>query len=174
MSPAWQRTHQDRGVCVTTCNTTLPRDTQKTPQLTITGLRRAQPKGTAQVEEALAGGQEAPKKDETPQGQHLLTQHLWRDTHQPKHQLQHRVIGSLGTGPTLSFTCATAGWWDRSYSPQEPSPAREPSPAPQHPLTTQRSNCCWLSGSSWNTVTAPPESLVSPWLVRPPTAELGA
>lgn len=101
MSPAWQRTHQDRGVCVTTCNTTLPRDTQKTPQLTITGLRRAQPKGTAQVEEALAGGQEAPKKDETPQGQHLLTQHLWRDTHQPKHQLQHRVIGSLGTGPTL-------------------------------------------------------------------------
>lgn len=137
MSPAWQRTQRDRVVYMATCTTTLPRDMWKTPQLTITGLCRSQPKDTAQVEDALAGGQDAPEKDETTQGQHLLTWHLWRDTHQPEHQ--HRGIGSLGNGPALCPShVPLRGGGTGHTAPRNPPQPREPSPAPQHPLTTQR------------------------------------
>lgn len=91
------------------CAMTLPMETWKTSELTIFGLRWAQPKDTAQVEEALGGGQEAPKEDETPERQHRWSQHLWRDPYQPKHQPHCAGIGSLGTGPALHPSCALPG-----------------------------------------------------------------
>lgn len=72
-----------------------PLETQKISELTPAGLCWVQ-----QVEEALGGWQEAPEKDETPEGWHVLTEHLWKDPHQPRHQL-HMGKNSLGTGPTL-------------------------------------------------------------------------
>lgn len=76
MSPMWHRTHQDRGGHTAACATTLPWEMWKTSELTVFGLHWTQPKDTAEADEALGGGQEAPEKDETPEGQHLLTRHL--------------------------------------------------------------------------------------------------
>lgn len=101
MSPKWHRTHRDQGGHVAVCAMTLPWETWKTSELTIFGLRWAQPKDTAQVEEALGGGQEVPKEDKTAERQHLRSQHLRRDPHQPKHQPHCAGIGSLGTGLAL-------------------------------------------------------------------------
>lgn len=97
----------------------------ETAELTIVGLCWAQPKDTAQVEEALGGGQEAHGKDETPEMQHLLTWHLWRDPHQPKHQSHPLGTSSLGASlalhPSHVLLPGSGAGPPGTYSPQGPA-----------------------------------------------------
>lgn len=102
---------------------TLPWETRKTSELTRFGLRWAQPKDAAQVEEALGGGQEAPKEDETPERQHFWSQHLWRDPHQPKHQPHWAGINSLGAGLALHPSHVLPWGPPCTCSPQAPAPS---------------------------------------------------
>lgn len=140
-------------------------ETQKIPELTTAELCWVQ-----QVEEALGGGQEAPKKDETPEEWHVLAQHLWKDPHHPGHQF-HMGTDSLVQLSILHVHCS--GVLGRFLLDTQPPdiipPCQEVSPDLQPPFPTSG-----YQGAAEAQCHTAPEPSMCPCLPGLPTAELGA